>query len=182
MSIAEEWKTTYVGELVLTQNIDGLVHLQLEDIRLKKAQRSTVDLDQTSTLLDEGHSSGGFLLNKIKQESTNAKKYSAKVRCWLSLRSWTEQQHTFLPKVCTLSVMVDISIFNVWERTAELPLLRKWWSNSPAVGEQHHKRWWPEDDMEIGRKSEGKVGKRFRNVQRPSAPVSSWQQQAVPSM
>ncbi len=54
-------KITYVGKLVLAQHIDWLVDLQLKNIRLKEVQWRAINFDQTRTLLDEGHCSGGFL-------------------------------------------------------------------------------------------------------------------------
>lgn len=51
----------YICELVLSQHVDGLVHLQLENVRLHQVQRSTIDLDKARSLLDEGNGCGGFL-------------------------------------------------------------------------------------------------------------------------
>ncbi len=58
---ARKSTTTYVGELVITQQKHWLVGLQLEDLRLEKTDWGAVDLDETRSLLNEGHSSGGFL-------------------------------------------------------------------------------------------------------------------------
>jgi hypothetical protein len=52
---------SYVGELVVAEQKHGLVGLQSEDLRLQQTDGSTVDLDEASALLDEGHSGGGFL-------------------------------------------------------------------------------------------------------------------------
>lgn len=60
---------SYVGELVVSKKKHRLVGLQSEDLGLEKTDGSTVDLDQTSALLDEGNSGGGFL--KTLQEDEN---------------------------------------------------------------------------------------------------------------
>jgi hypothetical protein len=59
-------RISYVGELVIAQQQHWFVGLQLQDLRLEKTDRGTIDLDQTRTLLDEGNGSGGFLMDERK--------------------------------------------------------------------------------------------------------------------
>jgi hypothetical protein len=52
---------TYVGELVSTDQENRLQSLQSENLRLKKLNWNTVDLDQAMSTLDKGNCGRSFL-------------------------------------------------------------------------------------------------------------------------
>lgn len=68
---------------------------------MQQADRSTVDLDETSALLDEGHGSRGFLFKQNSPVSL-LPGYRTKIAAL-----------TFLPKVWTLSTL-SLMLFVGW--------------------------------------------------------------------
>ena len=51
----------HAGELVRSEEEDGLEDLVPQDLRLNELNGRTIDLDQTTASLDKGDGDGGFL-------------------------------------------------------------------------------------------------------------------------
>lgn len=58
-----------VAELVLTDDKDGLEHLQAKSFRLNVLERLTIDFDQTATLLSMGDGCGS-LFSAVENDET----------------------------------------------------------------------------------------------------------------